>query len=392
MWTYSSETCAYHLGGETEPALDWGRAGADPGRMLDKARRAVLRGDRSRLVVLGLCSGAMPQALADTPQEIEKIVFCELSPGRVQRAMPELWGRESRIQLIADTSPWAHVYLLIQTGFTPARTAVMRNPELQADQAKALGYASLQRMLTSLQVRRAATTPESPRNGLTVAAILRPDEPKLDEFFKQIPDWVEEAAVVWDGRKPDQPVNSLTGAKLREAVRPLQENFSGQRNAMLELCSGDWVLYLDGDERMEPAVWEALPGLMESGAAGVLFPRLTLFPDAGNAKVGYGLWPDLQLRLFRRTPGLRFLGGVHERLEGLAGPSFLSLDAHIMHYTHLHRQPGAVAAKLQLFDRAGGGAVTHRLSSDYPHLPLSFFQALSEQVELGRLLAPFSSR
>ena len=120
---------------------------------------------------------------------------------------------------------------------------------------------------------------------------------------------------------------------------------------------------------------------------GVFFPRLTLYPDPGHAKVGHGLWPDLQLRLLRTLPPAtpRYVRPVHERLEGLAGRAALALDAPLFHYNRLLADDVAVKAKLAAYD-AAEGQHRHRLSRDYPSLPLEFFEALSGDRREGRVL------
>jgi glycosyltransferase involved in cell wall biosynthesis len=76
---------------------------------------------------------------------------------------------------------------------------------------------------------------------------------------------------------------------VRHLARPLGQDFAAQRNAMLAACRGDWVFFLDADERPDAALKAMLPGLSAMpGVGAVAFPRFTLYPDAGTPKVGYG--------------------------------------------------------------------------------------------------------
>ena len=224
--------------------------------------------------------------------------------------------------------------------------------------------------------------PARPR--ISAAAILRPDEPGLDGFFAQFPSWLCELAVVWDG--PDASPQDLSAqaapahglapnVPLRQTVRPLDNDFAAQRNAMLGLCTGDWVFYLDGDERLVPEHWEVLRGLAggaESGeVVGYHLPRLAFYPDMDHCMAGLGLWPDLQLRLFRRAPGLRFQGAAHERLEGLAGPTAALCALPILHYSHVRKDGGQWKRKLELYDRALGALGPHRGAPAQRGLPPS---------------------
>ena len=147
---------------------------------------------------------------------------------------------------------------------------------------------------------------------------------------------------------------------------------------MLDECSGEWVLYLDGDEMFSEDVWSLFTAIMLiKRLEACYFPRMTFYPDESNCKVGYGLWPDLQLRLFKNTEGVRFERPVHERLTGIEGRTALALDAPILHYSRLRKSPTELAAKLKRFDEAGGDTMQHLLNKDYPRLERSLFSEVS---------------
>jgi tetratricopeptide (TPR) repeat protein len=96
-------------------------------------------------------------------------------------------------------------------------------------------------------------------------------------------------------------------------------DFAAARNHGLDRCSGDWILYIDADERLDVPPPNRLADLIEHDAwigATVKF----------RPKTGYTRY--LEPRLFRRDPRLRFVGKIHEschaemmqiaKLEGLA--------------------------------------------------------------------------
>ena len=146
---------------------------------------------------------------------------------------------------------------------------------------------------------------------------------------------------------------------------------------MQDMVATDWLFYLDADERIPSRLDERLPALTRlPGVHGIHFPRQTLFPDDRHFKVGYGLWPDLQLRLFRKGPGVRFERPIHEHVVGLPGRQAVFLDASILHLSRLLKQNDQIRAKLDAFNACG--APQHHLSEDYPVLPLEWLAGMGE--------------
>jgi hypothetical protein len=80
---------------------------------------------------------------------------------------------------------------------------------------------------------------------------------------------------------------------------PLQEMVS---DLCVNACHGDWILRLDDDECVSPALEKWLASkAYENGTEGTYsFPRVYLYPDASHYLTNPGIYPDLQTRLGRR--------------------------------------------------------------------------------------------
>lgn len=94
------------------------------------------------------------------------------------------------------------------------------------------------------------------------------------------------------------------------------EGFVASRNRALALAKNDWVLVLDADERVPPELRESLLAALAKAPeslSGFRMPRLSYFFDE---PVRHGTWyPDVKLRVGRRSRGIRAEGGrVHEVL------------------------------------------------------------------------------
>jgi glycosyltransferase involved in cell wall biosynthesis len=75
--------------------------------------------------------------------------------------------------------------------------------------------------------------------------------------------------------------------------------FGAQKNFALSLASGEWVLSVDADERVSPALAaEIAAAIGEKAADGYEMPRSSSF--LGRAMRHSGWYPDYVLRVFRR--------------------------------------------------------------------------------------------
>ncbi|MDQ2807017.1 MAG: glycosyltransferase family 2 protein [Chloroflexota bacterium] len=108
-----------------------------------------------------------------------------------------------------------------------------------------------------------------------------------------------ELVVILDGRAT--PAVERVARRHTDAVWRIPfVNFSAQRNHGLAHAHGDWVLFLDPDERVTPAgVREIQTVLADPGdSAGYWVARRTFM--FGHEVRHAGWWPDHQLRLLRR--------------------------------------------------------------------------------------------
>ncbi len=113
-----------------------------------------------------------------------------------------------------------------------------------------------------------------------------------------------DTVVVWDSGSDDatQQLAYLAGALVIE--RPF-DNYAAQRQAALDTLNSEWVLFIDADERMTPALREEIlrvieePEVDERAANGYWIPRRNVI--VGREVRGGGFSPDYQLRLLRRS-------------------------------------------------------------------------------------------
>jgi glycosyltransferase involved in cell wall biosynthesis len=191
--------------------------------------------------------------------------------------------------------------------------------------------------------------------------------------------WAEELIVV-DAESTDK-----TAALARELtdhvfVRPWP-GFAAQKNFGVAQARGDWILSLDADERVSPVLRDEIAAVVAAGGEpdGYSVPRRNVF--WGRWIRHGGLYPDRQVRLFRRGRGRFVERSVHEsvQVEGRVG----RLQGHLEH--HSYRD---VADFLERADRYSTLAADEWLKAGRPCRPLVDLVARP----VGRFLGMYVAR
>jgi glycosyltransferase involved in cell wall biosynthesis len=160
-------------------------------------------------------------------------------------------------------------------------------------------------------------------NRLSVAIITWNEEERLRACLESAA-WADEIIVI-DAESTDKTVQVAREFTDKVWVRSWA-GFAAQKNFALEQATGEWVLSLDADERVTAELRERIGRIVRSNgpADGYSIARKNIFWGAW-VRHG-GLYPDYQLRLFRRDAGRFVDSAVHEsvmiegRVEALVEP------------------------------------------------------------------------
>jgi glycosyltransferase involved in cell wall biosynthesis len=135
--------------------------------------------------------------------------------------------------------------------------------------------------------------------------------------------------LVVDANSTDRTREIAAAAGARVEVRAW-DGFTAQRNYAVAAARHDWVLAVDADERVTPALRAEIEALRAAGfdAAGYRIPRVAFY--LGRWIRGTDWYPDPQLRLFDRRRGKWTGGLVHEsvHVDGPVGRLRQDLEHH----------------------------------------------------------------
>jgi len=157
---------------------------------------------------------------------------------------------------------------------------------------------------------------------LSAVIITRDEEGNLPACLASLRGLVDEI-VVLDAGSTDATVSIAQSAGARVERRPFA-GFGAAKQAALEMASGEWVLSVDADERVTPALAAEIRGVRDDGRgpAGYLVRREVFF--LGRRLRFGGMSHDWVLRLFRREAGRFSTDRVHERVLVPGRPGRLS--------------------------------------------------------------------
>ena len=154
---------------------------------------------------------------------------------------------------------------------------------------------------------------------LTALIIAKDEEHLLPACLESIA-FCDEVLVV-DSGSTDATREIAQTAGARVILRAPWPGFAAQRNLGFDEARHDWILFLDADERISPALREEVQALRAGGfdKAGYRVPRVAHY--LGRWIRGTDWYPDWQLRLFDRRRGRCREALVHEsvQVEGAVG-------------------------------------------------------------------------
>jgi glycosyltransferase involved in cell wall biosynthesis/SAM-dependent methyltransferase len=176
--------------------------------------------------------------------------------------------------------------------------------------------------------RKFLTTP--PWERISCAMIVRDVEDDLGRCCKSVRPYVDHMVIVDTGSKDDTvEIAKRFADDVQEIEWP--EDFSAARNVSLKGTKGEWVFWIDSDEKLLGG--KDLRKYTRSRVFnGFVVRQCHLMLD-------YNSKPDVPIRLFRKKPTYQFYGVVHEHCEdGMdnpISPAMLCPDVNIAHFGYI---------------------------------------------------------
>jgi glycosyltransferase involved in cell wall biosynthesis len=149
--------------------------------------------------------------------------------------------------------------------------------------------------------------------GLTACLIVRDGAQTLKSCLESL-GWVSEIVIVIDPRTTDasESIAKQMGAKVFFRIF---DNFSAQRNYAASLSSNDWILSIDADEAISPALQKEVSSVLTRTTKSAYFiPRINIIFGKPILHTNWGPADDTHIWLYRKSQG-SWQGIVHEEVQ-----------------------------------------------------------------------------
>ncbi len=183
---------------------------------------------------------------------------------------------------------------------------------------------------------------------VSVLFLVKNEADRLPDALASV-GWADDVVVV-DTGSADETISLARKAGARVVSIPW-DGFVGSRNRALQEPVHDWVLFVDADERVSDALREEIQTALRRWGTqfdGFSMPRLSRLM---GREIRHGTWyPDVKMRLGRRSKGFHAIGGrVHEQLvvDGPIG----RLGADLLHTPY--RNVSEAIRKVSSYSRLG---------------------------------------
>src|SRR3972149_4890995 len=161
---------------------------------------------------------------------------------------------------------------------------------------------------------------------LSVIIITKNEEKMIGDCLVSVKDLADEIIVVDTGNtdKTNDIVRSFGAINIKSTG----EDYSQFRNTGFKAANGDWILYVDADERVSPQLRLEIKSVKKPGVYQI--PRRNIFL---GKEMKYGGWGnDKVIRLFHKSLLKKYVGELHEQPEYSGELS--TMNHELIHHSH----------------------------------------------------------
>lgn len=127
-------------------------------------------------------------------------------------------------------------------------------------------------------------------------------------------------------------------------------DFSQWKNELTLMCKGDYIFNIDADEIPTLELIRNLPFIVDQEVEVIAVPRVNTVQGITEHHIkkwgwdvnekGWINWPDYQMRIYKNTSHIKWIGKVHEQLQGYRTVSIIpkNVSTYLVHHKKIERQ------------------------------------------------------
>lgn len=184
---------------------------------------------------------------------------------------------------------------------------------------------------------------------------------EIDEIKQLIPYLLkriknsDEIVVLMDNKGPDELWEYLISMEFQLGTLntlKFNDDFSEWKNKLNSMCSGDYIFQIDADELPSEFLLTHIHDVLKlnTDIDLILVPRINIVNGITQEHINKWGWrvdennyinfPDYQWRLHRNSPEIKWVGKVHEKIDGFKTSSALPAnpDWALMHIKTIDKQ------------------------------------------------------
>lgn len=168
---------------------------------------------------------------------------------------------------------------------------------------------------------------------ISACAIMKDEEENLPSWLESVRSFADEIIVVDTGSSDrTKELAAAGGARVLDFV--WQDDFAAAKNFAIDKTEGRWIAFLDADETFSVSSRQEVRPLLErldseSGIRGVACRMVNIDRDDHNRY----MTEKLKVRIFRRLPSIRYVGRIHETLEGVPDSCLYQSEGLLLYHT-----------------------------------------------------------
>ena len=197
------------------------------------------------------------------------------------------------------------------------------------------------------------------------------DEEQMLEPCLGLLGFADEIVVVVDSRSADR-TEAVAKKYTKNVYRRRLESFAKQKNYGIGKSTGDWILIVDADERVTPALAAEIRSVLADPGDRAGF-RIGFENYFLGRRIRFGGWDDRHIRLIKKSQA-RYSGDIHETFSP-RGPVD-DLHEPIWHFSHRNIQ-----SMMQKTVNYGEVQAGEMLRNNHPKVTVSsFFKVIAKEL------------